>query len=165
MQVRHSERGRLPNNILQSALSTLHSPNPHVTAVFCTVPRNRIFLYRRQVYIFPTPTRNKGLGKPNQKSEIKNQKNSPQSTFSPDRPLVPRPSSRTHLTGTTARHPGTYKDSHSDQTSGMGTCAPHRNHTETKHPPGSRRVRRRVSRGCHSHRPAKQTTRPAAIHT
>src|SRR5688500_653223 len=29
--------------ILHSALSTLHSPNPYGTALFCSVPRNRIF--------------------------------------------------------------------------------------------------------------------------
>src|SRR5687767_8094439 len=91
MQVRHSERGRLPNNILQSALSTLHSPNPHGTALFCTVPRNRIFLYRRQVYIFPRPTRNKGLGKPirNQKSKIR--KIHPSLHFRRTAPLCPDP--------------------------------------------------------------------------
>src|SRR5688572_20127188 len=35
--------------ILQSEISTLHSSNPYCTAVFCAVPRNRIFSHLSQI--------------------------------------------------------------------------------------------------------------------
>ena len=49
----------LPRSILHSAISTLHSSNPHGTAFFCIVPRNEICL--RSIQNRPEPR----LGHPN----------------------------------------------------------------------------------------------------